>query len=236
MWQKDKSIEAPGRLDNLMELTDTVENFQNLTDFLDHVSLVMENEKNEYNEMVNIMTLHAANGLEFDHIFLPGWEEGLFPNQRSLDENGTIALEEERRLGHVGLTRARKTVRILFAHSRRSFGEWQNTMPSRFIEELPEANISFIDQPTFPENAVFTDNEFNQDTPIYFEQNIADTKINYFNNEKFLEENIVIGTKVKHKKYGIGYVIKINQEKLDIVFENSGKKTIIKEFIELIND
>ncbi len=231
MWQKDKSIEAPGRLDNLMELADTLENFENLTDFLDHVSLVMENDKNDSSEMINIMTLHGAKGLEFDHIFLPGWEEGLFPNQRSLDENGTIALEEERRLGHVGLTRARKTVRISFAHSRRSFGEWQNSLPSRFIDELPEANISFIEENQGFDDKIFQENDFNQDIQIDFDQS-------YTNIKKIPDKKniIIVGSKIKHNKYGIGYVIKTNFEKLEIVFEDYGKKTIISDYVEIIND
>ena len=231
MWQKDKSIEAPGRLDNLMELADTLENFENLTDFLDHVSLVIENDKNDSSEMINIMTLHGAKGLEFDHIFLPGWEEGLFPNQRSLDENGTIALEEERRLGHVGLTRARKTVRISFAHSRRSFGEWQNSLPSRFIDELPEANISFIEENQGFDDKIFQENDFNQDIQIDFDQS-------YTNIKKIPDKKniIIVGSKIKHNKYGIGYVIKTNFEKLEIVFEDYGKKTIISDYVEIIND
>ena len=231
MWQKDKSIEAPGRLDNLMELADTLENFENLTSFLDHVSLVMENEKNESSEMINIMTLHAAKGLEFDHVFLPGWEEGLFPHQRSLDENGTTALEEERRLGHVGLTRARKTAQITFAYNRRSFGDWQNTIPSRFIDELPEANISFTDTSNNSDNNVFSDIDFNQDISNDFNQNYITFK-ELSNKQK----TMVIGSKVKHKEYGIGYVIKVNFEKLDIVFEGFGKKTIIETYLELIDD
>ncbi|PPR78359.1 MAG: DNA helicase II [Alphaproteobacteria bacterium MarineAlpha2_Bin1] len=231
MWQKDKSIEAPGRLDNLMELADTLENFENLTDFLDHVSLVMENEKNESSQMINIMTLHAAKGLEFDHIFLPGWEEGLFPNQRSLDENGTLALEEERRLGHVGITRARRTVRISFAHSRRSFGEWQNSIPSRFIDELPDENISFIEDNKNFDNNFFQDNDFNQDINFDFDQSYQSTK-----KIPHIMKNIFIGSKINHDKYGIGYVIKINYEKLDIIFEDHGKKTIISDYVEIIND
>ena len=141
MWQKDRSADAAGRLENLKELVRSMEEFENLQGFLEHISLVMDREGAEAEQAVNIMTLHSAKGLEFDTVFLPGWEEGLFPHQRSLDETGRAGLEEERRLAHVGLTRARKSARIYFATNRRIHGMWTSTVPSRFLDELPEAHV-----------------------------------------------------------------------------------------------
>jgi len=141
MWQKDRSADAAGRLENLKELVRSMEEFENLQGFLEHISLVMDNEKAAEADAVNIMTLHAAKGLEFDTVFLPGWEEGVFPNQRALDDQGRAGLEEERRLAHVGLTRARKRAKIYFATNRRMHGLWQTNIPSRFLDELPEVNV-----------------------------------------------------------------------------------------------
>jgi DNA helicase II / ATP-dependent DNA helicase PcrA len=141
MWQADKSADAAGRLENLKELVRSMEEFENLAGFLEHISLVMDRDSGEGEQAVNIMTLHSAKGLEFDTVFLPGWEEGLFPHQRSLDESGRAGLEEERRLAHVGLTRARKSARIYFATNRRIHGLWTSTVPSRFLDELPEADV-----------------------------------------------------------------------------------------------
>jgi len=141
MWQRDRSADAAGRLENLKELVRSMEEFENLQGFLEHISLVMDREGSEAEQAVNIMTLHSAKGLEFDTVFLPGWEEGLFPHQRSLDESGRAGLEEERRLAHVGLTRARKSARIYFATNRRIHGMWTSTVPSRFLDELPEDNV-----------------------------------------------------------------------------------------------
>ena len=141
MWQKDRSADAAGRLENLKELIRSMEEFENLQGFLEHISLVMDNEKAAEDDAVNIMTLHSAKGLEFDTVFLPGWEEGVFPNQRTLDDQGRAGLEEERRLAHVGLTRARKRAKIYFATNRRMHGLWQTNIPSRFLDELPEAHV-----------------------------------------------------------------------------------------------
>ena len=141
MWQNDKSADAAGRLENLKELVRSMQDFENLAGFLEHISLVMDRDTGEGEQAVNIMTLHSAKGLEFDTVFLPGWEEGLFPHQRSLDESGRAGLEEERRLAHVGLTRARKRAKIYFATNRRIHGMWTSTMPSRFLDELPEAHV-----------------------------------------------------------------------------------------------
>jgi DNA helicase-2/ATP-dependent DNA helicase PcrA len=141
MWQKDRSADAAGRLENLKELVRSMEEFENLAGFLEHISLVMDADKSESGESVSIMTMHSAKGLEFDTVFLPGWEEGLFPSQRTLDDQGRVGLEEERRLAHVGLTRARRRAKIYFAANRRMHGMWSSNIPSRFLDELPEGNV-----------------------------------------------------------------------------------------------
>ncbi len=141
MWKNDKSAEAPGRLENLKELVRSMEAFESMRGFLEHVSLVMDTEQNEDMDAVSIMTLHSAKGLEFDTVFLPGWEEGLFPHQRALDEGGRSGLEEERRLAYVGITRAKRRCHIWFVSNRRIHGLWQSTMPSRFLDELPQGHV-----------------------------------------------------------------------------------------------
>ena len=141
MWQADRSAEAPGRLDNLKELIRSMEEFESMRSFLEHVSLVMDADKNEDMDAVSIMTLHSAKGLEFETVFLPGWEEGLFPHQRALDEGGRSGLEEERRLAYVGITRAKQNCHIWFTSNRRIHGLWQSTVPSRFLDELPDAHV-----------------------------------------------------------------------------------------------
>jgi DNA helicase-2/ATP-dependent DNA helicase PcrA len=147
MWQKEKSADAAGRLENLKELVRSMEEFPDLASFLEHIALVMDANEAEGPDRVSLMTLHAAKGLEFDTVFLPGWEEGLFPSQRALDENGRAGLEEERRLAHVGLTRARKRAKLYFATNRRVHGLWNTTMPSRFIDELPEQHVEVTEAP-----------------------------------------------------------------------------------------
>lgn len=145
MWQKDRSADAAGRLDNLKELIRSMEEFENLQGFLEHISLVMDRDGGAEEEAVSLMTLHSAKGLEFDNVFLPGWEEGLFPSQRTLDEQGRAGLEEERRLAHVGLTRARRRAKLFFATNRRIHGTWSTTIPSRFLDELPSANVEITE-------------------------------------------------------------------------------------------
>lgn len=145
MWQKDRSADAAGRLENLKELVRSMEEFENLQGFLEHISLVMDRDSGADEDAVSLMTLHSAKGLEFDNVFLPGWEEGLFPSQRTLDEQGRAGLEEERRLGHVGLTRARRRAKIYFATNRRIHGTWSTTIPSRFLDELPAANVEITE-------------------------------------------------------------------------------------------
>jgi len=145
MWQKDRSADAAGRLENLKELVRSMEEFENLVGFLEHIALVMDREDGAQEEAVSLMTLHSAKGLEFDNVFLPGWEEGLFPSQRTLDEQGRAGLEEERRLAHVGLTRARRRAKIFFATNRRIHGTWSTTIPSRFLDELPAQSVEITE-------------------------------------------------------------------------------------------
>ena len=147
MWQAEKSPDAAGRLENLKELVKALGEFENLQGFLEHVALVMDNETDEAAPKVSIMTLHAAKGLEFPAVFLPGWEDGLFPSQRSMDESGLKGVEEERRLAYVGITRAQRHCAISFAANRRVYNQWQSQMPSRFIDELPAAHVEVLTPP-----------------------------------------------------------------------------------------
>jgi len=146
MWQNERSADAPGRLENLKELIRSMEDFETMSGFLEHISLVMDTERDGEDDKVSIMTLHSAKGLEFETVFLPGWEEGVFPNQRALDEGGKASLEEERRLAYVGITRAKRRALIWFASNRRIHGLWQSSVPSRFIEELPADQIEVMEQ------------------------------------------------------------------------------------------
>src|SRR5260370_42041990 len=145
MGQKGRSGEGAGRVENLKELVRSMEEFENLQGFLEHISLVMDRDSGADADAVSLMTLHSAKGLEFDNVFLPGWEEGLFPHQRALDEQGRAGLEEERRLAHVGLTRARRRAKLYFATNRRIRGTWSTTIPSRFLDELPAANVEITE-------------------------------------------------------------------------------------------
>jgi DNA helicase-2/ATP-dependent DNA helicase PcrA len=249
MWQRDKSIEAPGRLDNLRELVRTLEEYENLGAFLDHVSLVMENENAGDTDMVSIMTLHAAKGLEFDVIFLPGWEETLFPNQRSLDESGTAALEEERRLAHVGLTRARKSARISCAMSRRTFSDWQNNVPSRFIDELPPEHVEVVAGTTgvnsFAEQASGFDNVAGGGNAVWDSPGRRRMR----RNRSFNRDGVVLdakaetawsevpegkfgrGDRVFHEKFGYGRIEAVEGNRLHILFEKAGAKKVIDSFV-----
>jgi len=149
MWQNDKSPQAQSRLENLKELVRFMHEFESLEGFLEHVSLVMDVDQTGDGDRVSLMTLHAAKGLEFEVVFLPGWEEGLFPHQRSLDESGQAGLEEERRLAYVGLTRAKRLAKVSFAQNRRNRGLYQSALPSRFVDELPEAHVDVL-EPKMP--------------------------------------------------------------------------------------
>ena len=227
MWKMSKAPEAPGRLENLKELLSALEDFENLQGFLEHVSLVMENEESASEEKVTLMTLHGAKGLEFDTIFLPGWEEGLFPHQRALDEGGAAALEEERRLAYVGLTRARKKAMVSFAANRRVYGNWQSAIPSRFIDELPAENIEqSADQGLYGggnagsgERSAFFDSSRTQLPSCEGNEN---------------GEGLQPGQRVFHQKFGYGAIRAIDGDKLEIAFEKAGTKKVMAGFLSVV--
>ncbi len=233
MWKADKSPEAPGRLDNLKEFIRALADFETLQGFLEHVSLVMENDEQAGEDRVFLMTLHAAKGLEYDTVFLPGWEEGLFPNQRALDEGGNKALEEERRLAYVGLTRARKRAIVSFAANRRIYANWQSSIPSRFIDELPEAHIERAGSAALQrERQVLAPSVFNTGPLMArraqpqapWEQPARPAR----------QDKIAIGQRVFHQKFGYGHVTNVDEDKLDIDFEKAGQKRVMDRFVEKV--
>ncbi len=250
MWQNDKTPEAPGRLENLKELVKALEAFENLTGFLEHVSLIMDNESGEDGEKVSIMTLHAAKGLEFPAVFLPGWEDGLFPSQRSMDESGTKGVEEERRLAYVGITRAEEICTISFAGNRRVFGQWQSSLPSRFIDELPEAHVEVLTPP-----GLYGGGFGAAGMESTIDARVADADV--YNSPGWrrmqarasqrptaqpsearhavIDMNAVsthtVGERVFHDKFGYGEVTTIEGDKLEIAFEKAGLKKVVARFI-----
>ena len=222
MWLDDKSPEAPGRVDNLKELLRAMAEFADLGAFLEHVSLVMERDAAEGEARVSLMTLHAAKGLEFDIVFLPGWEEGLFPNQRALDENGNKGLEEERRLAYVGITRARKHAMISYAGSRRLYGTVQDSIPSQFLDELPDEQVERIGLNRVQRPAPWRD-DFAWSKPI------NETRARPAQTAKFRS-----GQRVFHQKFGMGTVVSVDGDKLDIAFDHSDTKRLVDRFVELV--
>ena len=249
MWQNEKTPEAPGRLENLKELIKALEQFENLQGFLEHVSLIMDNDTGAEGEKVSIMTLHAAKGLEFSAVFLPGWEDGLFPSQRSMDESGLKGLEEERRLAYVGITRAEERCTISFAASRRVFGQSQSSLPSRFIDELPDAHVDVLTPPGLYGGG------FGAAAPSMHDRA---AKANVYNSPGWrrLQSNIdnrrtaphpqkaravVIdpdavspfaeGDRVFHQKFGYGEVMAIDGDKLGIEFDKAGSKKVVARFV-----
>ncbi len=253
MWQNDKTPEAPGRLENLKELVKALEQFDNLQGLLEHVALIMDNETDEAGEKVSIMTLHGAKGLEFPAVFLPGWEDGLFPSQRSMDESGLKGLEEERRLAYVGITRAEEICTISFAANRRVYGQWQSALPSRFIDELPADHVEVLTPPGLYGGG------YGAAAPSFGSGDIEDRAAcaNVYNSPgwKRLQargaqrgmsqpseaRNVVIdinavsaftqGDRVFHQKFGYGYVMGIEGDKLDIEFEKAGAKKVVAKFV-----
>jgi DNA helicase-2/ATP-dependent DNA helicase PcrA len=228
MWQNDKSPEAPGRLENLKELVRAMADFETLQGFLDHVSLVMENDEQSDDAKLSMMTLHGAKGLEFDTVFLPGWEEGVFPNQRALDEGGLKSLEEERRLAYVGITRAKKRAIISHAANRRIYASWQSSIPSRFIAELPEEFLT-------RGGSAATQTAARLAAPVNFplaarRPVVAD--IWEAPARPARAERIPVGARVFHQKFGYGRVTAAEDDRLDIDFETSGAKRVLDRFVE----
>jgi DNA helicase-2/ATP-dependent DNA helicase PcrA len=251
MWQQDKTPEAPGRLDNLKELIKALEQFENLTGFLEHVSLIMENETEEQAEKVTIMTLHGAKGLEFPAVFLPGWEEGLFPSQRSMDEAGQKGLEEERRLAYVGITRAEELCTISFASNRRVYGQWQSQIASRFIDELPEAHVDVLSEASL-KNSIGYGHDYGANS---FDDRVAKADVYNSPGWKRLQDRqtrkgisapreaahltidaqavtgYVVGERVFHQKFGYGHILAMEGDKLDVDFDHTGVKKIVARWV-----
>ena len=259
MLNSDRSPEAAGRAENLSELARAMEEYETLGDFLEHVALVMDNDARNDGAKVTIMTMHGAKGLEFNHVFLPGWEEGVFPSQRSLDEGGLASLEEERRLAYVAITRARRSCTIVHAANRRIFGQWTSSIPSRFIEELPadtvdaettmsggaslwRANWSESDDPfahvatTKPERAQGRGPGWQRAVATGYDTSPARLPENRRSAASFAAKgrsDISIGAQVTHDKFGSGVVMNQEGNKLEIEFEDYGTKRVIDSFVSL---
>ena len=247
MLRNDDTITAAGRLDNIKELFRSIEPFESLNAYLEHISLVMEIDKNPEGNKVSLMTLHAAKGLEFDYVFLPGWEEGVFPNQRSLDEGGVKSLEEERRLAYVGITRAKIKSSIFYAANRKMHNQWLSSIPSRFVNELPEDNIE-INLSHFSGNkGNFTDIKEDDifDQSDYSTPGWERAKIQSLSNKRIQEEEKIIsvdtnskfspGMLVMHKKFGKGKIETVDGKKLTISFGDNGIRKVMENFVDIAN-
>ncbi|UWQ00612.1 UvrD-helicase domain-containing protein [Aliiroseovarius crassostreae] len=257
-WQNDKTPEAPGRLENLKELVKALEAFENLQGFLEHVSLIMDNDSDDAEEKVTIMTLHAAKGLEYPAVFLPGWEDGLFPSQRSMDESGLKGLEEERRLAYVGITRAEEICTISFASNRRVYGQWQSQLPSRFVDELPEEHVDVLTPPgLYGGGYGAAAGGFDMGVGSQIEQRARHADAYNSPGWKRMQANtggrlraksspneakgLVIdlaavssftqGNRVFHQKFGYGTVMGVEGDKLDIEFDRAGAKKVLGKFL-----
>ena len=250
-WANEKTPEAPGRLENLKELVKALEAFENLQGFLEHVSLIMDNASDEGEARVNIMTLHAAKGLEFPAVFLPGWEDGLFPSQRSMDESGVPGLEEERRLAYVGITRAEELCTISFAANRRLYGQWQSALPSRFIDELPDAHVDVLTPPGLYgggygaagmtsgglEDRAARADVYNSPGWRRMQTRMADRPVSQPRESKtqVIDLDAVssfgLGDRVFHQKFGYGAVTGIEGDKLEIAFDKAGVKNVVARFV-----
>lgn len=233
MLKADKSVEAPGRLENLRELINVMsdtEKYPTLSEFMEHVSLVMDKDDITNENKVMLITLHSAKGLEFDVVFLPGWEEGLFPHQKALDEGGSEALEEERRLAYVAITRAKQKLYISMAHNRRVYGQWQNNIPSRFINELPSANLDICNN----SSNYYSHNNYN-----YYPKNKKEHSNNvssaysrtYSNDCNCSRHANVVGTKVYHETFGYGKVVGSNGNSFHVCFNDGSIKKVMGNYL-----
>jgi ATP-dependent DNA helicase UvrD/PcrA len=245
MLRADRSPEAEGRLENLKELTNALQEFDTLPAFLEHVALLTDNAEKSGSDMVSVMTLHAAKGLEFDTVFLPGWEEGLFPNQRALDDKGLAGLEEERRLAYVGLTRARKRAYVSFAANRRVFNQWQAAIPSRFLRELPTDQLAESSDAglyatySAGHHAGLRDQASGFDYESLGVTGMGRARTRWrdetFDDRRAVEgdkPDLSVGQRVFHQKFGYGRIIAVDGNKLDIEFEKAGPKKVLDSFIE----
>ncbi len=248
MWMNSKKPEAPGKLENLKELLPAMAEFENLEGFLEHVSLVMENTGSAGEDMVNLMTLHSAKGLEFETVFLPGWEEELFPHQRAIDESGHAGLEEERRLAYVGITRARKRVRITHAASRRVYNQWRSAIPSRFIDELPPGSVEVMtDSGLYGSsgNAGLSEtrggfgyagtSSKTEGGPGWRRYQAHGKGQKYIESTAYTvagnESGFTVGERCFHQKFGMGAVREVDGDKLTIAFDNAGEKRVVAAFV-----
>jgi DNA helicase-2/ATP-dependent DNA helicase PcrA len=253
MLKADKSAEAPGRLENLKEFVRSMETFESLASFLEHVSLVMEIAQDESGDRINLMTLHAAKGLEFNTVFLPGWEEGLFPSQRTMDESGLAGLEEERRLAYVGLTRARQRIRVSFAANRRVHGNWQSALPSRFITELPEEHVdTVVDEGFYGGSVGFRDNmnaggfASTYDSPgwrraqanraaaggVRTRPPLIEGHAHTIQTSDPTASDYAPGERIFHQKFGYGRIAFVEGNKLTVDFDKAGEKKVIDTFVQ----
>jgi DNA helicase-2/ATP-dependent DNA helicase PcrA len=244
MLKADRSPEAPGRLENLKELVAAMEEFGSLAAFLEHVALVMDNDASDAEDKVSLMTLHGAKGLEFATVFLPGWEEGLFPHQRALDEGGEAALEEERRLAYVGLTRAKKRAYVTFAANRRVYNQWQTALASRFVGELPEDHVAYTAETGLYGRAGGGTFAGRGRWNGLAEEGVADglsalrTRRGARMQGRFGAEDpgrsFAVGARVFHPKFGYGRIRSMDGDRLEIEFEKAGRKRVLAGFVENI--